>query len=422
MGEAQEGLAEMPKKAREMSPLAVSKLAAPGLHFVGGVSGLALQVLPSGGRSWVLRAVIAGKRRDMGLGGFPDVTLASAREAARSARATIRAGTDPIEEARAARSALKAARAAALTFKECAERYIRAHAPSWRNDKHAAQWGSTLETYAYPTMGALLVRDVGVAQVLAALEPIWHVKPETASRVRGRIEAVLDWAGARDYRHKGDNPARWKGHLDKLLPARAKFAKVEHHAALPIAAVGAFMVELQAQEGMGARALEFAILTAARSGEVRGATWSEIDTSAAVWIIPAERMKAGREHRVPLSEAALALLKALPRLASVELVFSAPRGGELSDMTLTAVLRRMNVAAVPHGFRSTFRDWAAERTNYPRDVAEMALAHAIGDKVEAAYRRGDLFDKRRRMMADWAAFLAKPDAKATVIPMRRNRA
>jgi integrase len=269
-------------------------------------------------------------------------------------------------------------------------------------------------------MGELLVRDVGVAHVLAVLEPIWHTKTETASRVRGRVEAVLDWATARSYR-SGENPARWKGHLDKLLPARAKVAKVEHHTALPIEDVASFMVELRKQEGSGAKALEFAVLTAARSGEVRGAMWDEIDLRGAVWTIPADRMKAEREHRVPLSDAAVALLRSLPREAEQDLVFQAPRGGPLSDMTLTAVLRRMKVDAVPHGFRSTFRDWAAERTNYPRDVAEMALAHAIDSKVEAAYRRGDLFDKRRRMMADWSAFLAKPGGRAEVIDMQSKR-
>jgi integrase len=411
----------MGRKAVELKPMSVARLAKPGIHAVGGVSGLVLQVLPTGGRTWLLRAMVGGKRRYMGLGGYPDVPLADAREAARAARTMIRAGIDPIEEARAARSQLKAARAAALTFAECAGKYIRAHEPSWSNAKHAAQWTSTLETYAYPMMGTLLVRDVGVAHVLAVLEPIWSTKAETASRVRQRIEAVLDWAAARTYRDK-DNPARWKGHLDKLLPARSKVAKVEHHAALPVADVGAFMVALRNQQGMGARALEFAILTAARSGEVRGATWGEIDRKAGVWTLPAERMKAGREHRVPLSDAALELLDALPCIAGDELLFPAPRGKQLSDMTLTAVLRRMKVPAVPHGFRSTFRDWAADRTNYPRDVAEMALAHAIGDKVEAAYRRGDLFEKRRAMMAEWAHFLAAPEAEAKVVSMKRKQA
>ena len=392
-----------------MAPIAVSRLNDPGLHFVGGVAGLALQVLPTGGRTWILRATIGGKRRDMGLGGFPDVTLAGAREAARKARELIRDGKDPIVEARAAASALRASRAKDVTFEEAARSYIAAHEAGWRNAKHAQQWQNTLATYAYPVIGSLLVRDVEVAQVLAILEPIWTTKTETATRLRGRIEHVLDWAIARGHRDSL-NPARWRGHLDKLLARPSKVAAVEHHAALPFTQLGSFMGRLRVAKGTGARALEFAILTAARSGEVRGATWAEIDLNAAIWTVPGNRMKMGRQHRVPLSPPAIALLKALPRMAGTDLVFPAPRGGSLSDMTLTAVVRRMNVIAVPHGFRSSFRDWTSERTNYPRDVAEMALAHAIGDKVEAAYRRGDLFQKRRRMMSDWAIFCGRAEA------------
>lgn len=411
----------MGRKAAELTALEVKARTTPGMHFVGGVAGLALQVLPTGGRSWVLRIVVGGKRRDMGLGGFPDVTLAGAREAAREARAKVRQGIDPIEQQRSARSALKATMAAALTFEQCAGKYIAAHEAGWRNAKHAQQWRNTLEQHAYPAMGSLLVRDVGLTHVLAVLEPIWRTKTETASRLRGRIESVLDWATARGYRD-GLNPARWRGHLDKLLPAPAKVTKVDHHTALPVGDIGAFMVRLRAAEGTGARALEFAILTAARSGEVRGATWAEVDRDAKVWIVPGERMKAGKEHRVPLSDAALQVLAAVPRMAGTDLVFPASRGGPLSDMTLTAVLRRLDVPAVPHGFRSTFRDWCAERTNYPRDVAEMALAHTIGDKVEAAYRRGDLFEKRRLMMDEWAAFLSRPEGKAKVLRMRAKAA
>lgn len=404
----------MGRKAVELGPLAVSRLSAPGLHFVGGVAGLALQVNASGARSWVLRVQVGDRRRDMGLGGFPDVTLAGARDAARAARAKVKDGIDPIANARAARSALKADQAAAKTFKFCALAYIDAHEAGWRNAKHAQQWRNTLETYAYPVIGNLLARDIGLPQVLAVLEPIWKTKTETAARLRGRIESVLDWATTRGYR-SGLNPARWKGHLDTVLPAAGAVANAGHHSALPVAEVGAFIENLRAQAGMGARALEFTILTAARSGEVRGARWSEIDLDAAVWTVPGERMKAGKEHRVPLSDAALAVLKALPVIDREAPVFASPRGGMLSDMSLTAVLRRMKVDAVPHGFRSSFRDWCAERTNYPREVAEMALAHAIGDKVEAAYRRGDLFDKRRRLMADWASFCATPEVKKGLV-------
>ena len=321
-----------------------------------------------------------------------------------------------MEEARAAISARRASRAKDLTFKQAAVAYIAAHEAGWRNAKHAAQWKSTLETYAYPVVGSLLVRDIDLTHVLAILEPLWKTKTETATRLRGRIEQVLDWATARGHRD-GLNSARWRGHLDKMLARPSKVARVVHRAALPVAEVGSFMAALREADGVGARALEFAILTAARSGEVRGASWSEIDLDTATWTIPGERMKMGREHRVPLSGPAVKLLRALTRVAGSDLVFPAPRGGQLSDMTLTAVLRRMKIPAVPHGFRSTFRDWASERTNYPRDAAEMALAHAIGDKVEAAYRRGDLFDKRRRMMADWATFCGRLPAGNNVTPM-----
>jgi integrase len=393
----------MGRKAKELGPLAVSRLTTPGLHFVGGVTGLALQVLQSGGRTWILRATMGGRRRDMGLGGFPDVPLADARAAARSARDQIRAGLDPIEEARAEANARRANQVKNITFKQAALAYVASHEAGWRNAKHAKQWRNTLEAYAYPVVGSVLVRDVDLGHVLAILKPIWAAKTETASRLRGRIEHVLDWAAAHGQRD-GLNPARWKGHLDKLLPRPSKIARVNHHTALPLVELGPFMKRLREAKSISARALEFLILTAARSGEARGATWAEIDLKAAVWTVPPDRMKARRQHRVPLSPPALALLEALPRFAGTNVVFPAPRGGALSDMALTAVLRRMKVDAVPHGFRSTFRDWASECTNYPRDAAEMALAHAIGDKVEAAYRRGDLFDKRRRMMADWAIF------------------
>jgi len=357
----------------------------------------------------------------MGLGGYPDVTLAGARESARNARLLIKNGKDPIAEARAAASALRASRARDMSFEQAAESYMAAHETGWRNAKHAQQWQNTLATYAYPKVGGLMVRDVELAQILAVLEPIWTDKTETAKRLRGRIEQVLDWAAARGYRD-GLNPARWRGHLDKLLARPSKVVHVEHHAALPFTEMGNFMLRLRDAKGMGARALEFTILTAARSGEVRGATWAEIDLKAAVWTVPGNRMKMGREHRVPLPPTAVALLNAIPRMAGTDLVFPAQRGGALSDMTLSAVVRRMKVAAVPHGFRSTFRDWASEQTNYPRDVAEMALAHAIGDKVEAAYRRGDLFEKRRRLMADWATFCGRTQPKAGVVSIWRNEA
>lgn len=409
--------AMMGRKAKELGALEVSRRTTPGMHFVGTPAGLALQVSPSGSRSWILRVMVGGKRRDMGLGGFPDVTLAGAKEAAREARKKIKDGIDPIEDGRVARSLLAASRAGAMTFDQCADGYIKAHQAGWKSAKHAAQWRTTLDTYASPIIGSLLVRDVGLEHVMTILEPIWTTKTETASRVRGRIESVLDWATARNYR-KGDNPARWRGHLDKLLPKPSKVATVENFSALPWQGMGTFMADLRKQEGIGARALEFAILCAARSGEIRGATWSEIDLQEGIWTIPAARMKAKKEHKVPLSGAALNLLRAMPRLPDSNYVFPSTKGGPLSDMTLTAVLRRMKQPVTAHGFRSTFRDWAAESTNYPRDVAEMALAHTIGDKVEAAYRRGDLFEKRRRMMREWGTFTGKVQTAATVTPIK----
>lgn len=404
----------MARKAKELGPLAVSRLSAPGMHAVGGVAGLYLQILPSGGKSWVLRLMVGGRRRDMGLGGFPDVTLAGAREAARKAREKVAEGVDPIEERRARKSALKAESAKLVTFDEATKAYIAAHGDSWRNDKHRQQWENTLATYASPQIGKLAVRDIELAHVLAVLEPIWKTRTETATRLRGRIERILGWATTRGYR-EGLNPARWRHHLDQQLAAPKRIAKTQHHPALPIDGMGDFMQRLRKAEGMGARALEFVVLTAARTGEVRGARWSEIDLAARVWTVPAERMKAGKEHRVPLSDDAVALLEKLPRVAGSDLVFPSSRLGELSNMTLTAVLRRMKLPVTTHGFRSTFRDWAAERTNYPRDVAEMALAHSIGDKVEAAYRRGDLFAKRQRMMAEWARFVSQPAKAGNVV-------
>lgn len=411
----------VPKKAKELSALEVGRIKSPGLHAVGGVAGLHMQVTPTGARTWILRAMIAGKRRDMGMGGFPDVTLAQAREKAREARACVERGVDPVAERAAARSALMAERGAMTTFEEAARQFISAKSAEWKNVKHGQQWTNTLEAYAFPFVGKLACADIALPHVLKILEPIWTTKTETATRLRGRIESVLDWATVRGFR-KGENPARWKGHLDKILPAPGKVAKVEHHEAVAVDDVAAFMQDLRKRDGVAAKALEFLILTVVRSGEVRGAVWSEIDLAGRVWKIPPERMKAGKEHRVPLSDEALRLLEALPRVAGNDLVFPSPRGLVLSDMTLTAVMRRMERKEVPHGFRSTFRDWAAERTNYPREVAEMALAHTIGNAVEAAYRRGDLFEKRARMMAEWAKFCDTIKTAGEVIPIRAKGA
>lgn len=382
----------MPKIAKELSALQVSRLLEAGHHAVGGVTGLYLYVTATGARSWVLRIEVGKKRKHMGLGGFPSVTLAMAREQARMARSEFRAGLDPIAARRKAVSKRLAEQLNAVTFESAAKAYIDAHGDTWKNPKHRAQWSATLATYAFPVIGNLQTAHVTQAHVLAVLEPIWKTKNETAARLRGRIEAVLDWATVRGYR-EGENPARWKGRLDKLLPAPAKIQKTVHRKALPIDAVPQFMRDLRDKEGVTARALEFVVLTAARSGEVRGATWGEIDLDAAVWVVPGDRMKAGREHRVPLCTQAVELLKKMPRFVGNEHVFPSPRGKVLSDMALLAVMRRMEVDAVPHGFRSTFRDWVGERTDYPRELAEQALAHTLENKVEAAYRRGDALEK-----------------------------
>lgn len=391
------------KVAEEKGALAVRGLTKPGLHFVGGVPGLALQITKSGARSWVLRATVGSRRRDIGLGGYPGVTLARAREKADAEREKIRAGVDPVEARRAAKAALISDQASAVTFEQAAARFISAHEAGWRNAKHAAQWRSTLKQYAFPVCGPLHVRDVTQAHVLAILEPIWKTKTETAVRLRGRIEKVLDWATTSKLR-QGENPARWRGHLNVLLAKPSKIHKVEHHTALAAADAPAFLARLKKAEGIAALALRFLVLTAARSGEVRGAKWAEINLRSKVWTVPAERMKAGRAHRVPLSTPALAVLKAAPRIEGSDFVFPSARGGALSDMALTAVMRRLEVNAVPHGFRSTFRDWCRDKTTYPREVAEAALAHVIADKTEAAYARSDVFEKRRALMADWARF------------------
>ena len=384
---------------------------------------LYLRVQAGGAKSWSFRYMLNGREHWMGLGAAHTVMLAEAREQARQCRLLLLKGVDPLEAKQAQRVADKQALTAAAeelknrkTFDECAAAFIDYKRPGWDNPKSAAQWEASFRDYARPVIGNMHVADVEMSHVLAVLEPIWHTKNETAKRLQGRIDQVCDWATTRGYR-SGLSPARWKGHLDKVLLPPSKVKKVVHHPALPANAMGQFMRDLRKQDGMGARALAFTILTAARSGEARGATWNEIDMDAAVWTVPAERMKAGKEHRVPLSDAALTLLRALPRSDS-PYVFFASRGGQLSDMTLSAVMRRMEVPAVPHGFRSTFRDWCSEHTNYPRDVAEMALAHAIENKVEAAYRRGDLFAKRTALMADWAAWCSTVPETATVTPIR----
>jgi integrase len=357
----------------------------------------------------------------MGLGPTHTVSLAEARQKALTCRKLRLDGGDPIEDRTASRTAARLDAAKAMTFKACAEAYIAAHSAGWRNPKHRAQWPATLETYVYPVFGALPVRVVDTALVTKAIEPIWTTKPETAGRVRGRIESVLDWATVRGHR-QGDNPARWRGHLKSLLPARDKVRRVAHHAALAYAKIGAFMAELRQQEGVAAQALEFAILTAARTGEVLGARWEEFNRAERLWIVPGERMKAGKEHRVPLSDAALVIVDKMAEVRQGDSVFpGAKEGRSLSQMAMLMLLRRMGHAELTaHGFRSTFRDWAAERTAFPAEVAEMALAHVVGDKVEAAYRRSDLFEKRRALAEAWATFCAAPAVDGAVVPLRRK--
>jgi integrase len=401
-----------------LSAAEVKNLTERGYYADGG--GLYFRVSEFNTKSWAFRYTRSKKPREMGLGPYPDVTLKEARRGAAESRKMLHDDIDPIDRRQAARSVMIAAREAALTFEQCAVAYIAVKESEWKNAKHAAQWNSTLTAHAYPVIGSLLVHHVEQAHILRILEPIWTTKTETASRLRGRIESILDYATARGYR-KGDNPARWRGHLDKLLATPSKVTKVEHHAALPYAETGAFMAALRLQAGMGARALEFAILTAARSGEVRGVTLAEVDMDNAVWNIPAGRMKAGREHRIPLSDAAVALLRSLPRIDGSEFLFPNAKGTALSDMTLTAVLRRMGRPVTAHGFRSTFRDWAGETTAYPREVIEHALAHQLADKAEAAYARGTLYEKRRRLMADWAKYCATVTTAASVTPINGAR-
>lgn len=392
----------------KLVPVTLGKLT-NGWHADGG--NLYLFVRDSS-RAWVFRYTAPdGTRKNMGLGSLENIPLAKARLEAANLRAQVKDPlnpTDPQAQRKQSKLSVRLERAKRMTFKQCAETYIESQRPGWKNPKHAAQWESTLTTYVYPIIGDLPVADVDTPLVIKCLEPIWITKNETASRIRGRIESVLDWARTSSFR-AGENPARWKGHLDNLLAAPRKVQNVKHHPALPFKDIGQFMKELRARDGVGAKALEFTILTAARSGEVRGATWDEVDIIEGIWTIPASRMKASKEHRVPLSADAIKLLENIPRVEDCPFIFpSSKPKTPMSDMTLTAVLRRMGKEGLTvHGFRSTFRDWAAESTAYSREVAEMALAHVIGNAVEAAYRRGDLFEKRRRMMADWSNYCAR---------------
>ncbi len=390
--------------------LSARKVETAGAGRHGDGRGLFLYVKPSSSRSWVLRYQVQGRRHDLGLGAYPDVTLAMARERAIEARRLIAEGQDPIAKRRQAKP---------KTFKDAALELIESKRVAWKNAKHAAQWTSTLETYAFPSLGRMQVTRIATADVIGVLKPIWSDKPETANRVRQRVEAVLDYTSALGLR-TGDNPARWKGHLDHLLPKPTKVRAVKHHPALPHAEVANFMGALAKREGVAARALGFTVLTAARSGETRGIVWGEVDLQNGIWTIPAERMKAGKEHRVPLTPEIIALMG--PRRDDDRLVFEseAKAGRPISDMSMTAVLRRMGRDGITvHGFRSTFRDWAGETTSFPREVIEAALAHGIKDKSEAAYARSDLFEKRRKLMMAWASFTKKSDNAPNVVAISK---
>jgi integrase len=436
----------------KLKALNVARAKKPGMYGDGG--GLYLQVTGAGAKSWVFRFWVPerdpatgelmrdpttkkgiGTSREMGLGSFTVISLDAARDLAADARRLRERGVDPIEARQVAKQTAALEKAKALKFKDAATTYIAAHRAGWRNEKHATQWTATLETYAYPTIGDVSVQAIDTGLVLKILEPIWSKKPETAGRVRGRIESILDWAKARGYR-AGENPARWKGHLDQLLPARSKVRKVRHHPALPYDQLPAFMTALRAQDGISADALEFTILTAARTGETIGATWPEFDLGGKVWTIPCDRMKAERDHRVPLSGPALAILKRMAGFKESEFVFPGDRRAGLSNMAMIEMVRGMNERRaakgepkwidprqgkeiVPHGFRSSFRDWAGNETRFPRELAEEALAHVIGDESELAYRRSDALEKRRRLMTAWAEFCSKAASAGKVVPIRR---
>nr|WP_034339668.1 site-specific integrase [Herbaspirillum sp. B39] len=394
----------MAKTINRLSAQSVARNVRPGLYSDGG--GLYLQITKAGVKSWLFRYMRSGKARGMGLGPLHTVSLAEARIKALEQRRKLLDEIDPLDEKIAKKAATRIEVANVRTFDECADAYIQAHRAGWKNAKHAEQWVNTLATYVGPVFGNFAVGSVNTALVMKVLEPIWGVKSETASRLRGRIESILDWATVRGYR-TGENPARWKGHLDHLLPQKSKVQKVEHHPALPYDELSVFMTELRRQPGVAALALEFLILTATRTSETLNAVWDEIDLEKGLWIIPAARMKAQKEHRIPLSKQALSILRSRYEISKIGFIFEGrKRGTAMSNVTLLQLLKRMERSDITvHGFRSTFRDWVGETTSYPREVAEAALAHGLKDKVEAAYARGDLFVKRKNLMQDWANFV-----------------
>jgi integrase len=421
----------MPRMLNRLTPKSVAAKKERGYYADGG--GLYLQVSSFGTKSWAFRFARNGRQREMGLGPVHTVSLAEARDKALGCRKQLQNGIDPIDARKESRASEVVAKVKMMTFDQCADAYVEANRAGWKSAKHADQWESTLKTYASPVIGSLPVAFIDTGLVLKVLEKdqLWTTKPETANRLRGRIEAVLGWATVHKYR-SGENPAQWKNHLDKVLPPRSKVASIEHHPALSYNDIGAFIASLRLQPGHAPRALEFAILTNTRTSETIGATWREINLDAGVWIIPADRMKAAKEHHVPLSGRAIEILTGMPPCAEEGgYVFPGRKErSSLSNMALLEVVRRMNhdktiwkdrngEPIVPHGFRSTFRDWAGETTAYPREVIEHAMAHQLPDKAEAAYARGTLFDKRKRLMADWAAFCSTVSKEAgnNVVPI-----
>jgi integrase len=397
----------MPKKAKELSALEVKRIETEGMHAVGGVAGLYLNIKNGGGCSWILRCLIGGKRRDMGLGGYPDVSLAVARDTARQIKEQIRNGIDVVTERQRRRDEIRTALASKLSFREASTRCHLKKASEFKNSKHAAQWINTLETYAFPVIGDLNVDEITTSHVESVLTPVWETKTETATRLRQRIEHVLTWASVSGYR-RGENVARWRGHLDALLPAPNKLKKLKgsgHHSAMHYRDVPKFMAHLQHSKGIAASALEFLILTAARSGEVRLATWDEFDIKSGVWTVPGSRMKAGVEHRVPLTAPAINILKAAPRLLNCNIVFpSVAKKVPMTSAGLAKPLKLYDDSVTVHGFRSAFRSWCSDVANIPDAIAEAALSHVAGDKTVQAYQRGDMFDKRRELMTAWSDY------------------
>ena len=410
----------MPKKAKELSDAQIRRLAkAPGFHAVGGVAGLHLQVRPPAA-SWVFKKKVGNCRREFGLGGYPDTSLARAREKAREYADLITRGVDPLVEKTARKSALEAAQAKNRTFREVAVQFIAKKSKEYKTAIQTEKLTHRVETYAYPYIGHMIVGDIERTHVLRMLKPIWETKTETADRLRSNVERILDLAGAEGLR-SGDNPARWKGNLELSLPRPGKVAQRQHFKALPLKEMRNFMALLREQDWMGARALHFAILTAARSGEIRAATWEEVDLEKRVWVVPAERMKGGRVHRVPLSVGAVQVLKSLPR--GSEYIFHNTKGTKLSDVSISKVPKRLGYDVTAHGFRATFRTWAQEHTSFAEEVCELALAHVNSDRTRAAYARSELLEKRRKLMMEWDRFCNNGLPKGSVVQMSgRGRA